>query len=290
MAGLWYQRVKQAADPNFDTSVARPAYSSQGPRVLFDEAHNNFHTAGGRYKPFAELMSHDGYHVVPNHRPLGRSTLDGFQVLVVANALGAWLPIFPGAGNPAFTEQECDAVREWVREGGSLLLIADHEPAGAAAQVLAQRFGVHMSEGRAFDPSNYVEEVQSLSWILFTRDNGLLGEHAITRGRDPKEAISRVIAFTGQSLKGPAESNSFLKLGDNAYDILPSGDRVPAAGRAVGLALTFGKGRVVIVGEAAMLTAQVVGSAKLPLGMNYPGNDNRQLALNVMHWLTGLLN
>ena len=24
-------------------------------------------------------------------------------------------------------------------------------------------------------------------------------------------------------------------------------------------------------------------------GMNYPGTDDRQLVLNVMHWLTGLL-
>ena len=38
------------------------------PRVLFDEAHNNFHTAGGRYKPFAELIANDGYQVIPNRR------------------------------------------------------------------------------------------------------------------------------------------------------------------------------------------------------------------------------
>jgi hypothetical protein len=26
-----------------------------------------------------------------------------------------------------------------------------------------------------------------------------------------------------------------------------------------------------------------------PVGMNYPGIDNKQLALNIMHWLSGLL-
>ncbi len=290
LVGLWYRRVQQAADPDFDTSVARPAYPSQGPRVLFDEAHNNFHTASGRYKPFADLISHDGYQVVRNGERFQRSTLDRYQVLVVANAMGAWLPILPGAGNPAFTSQECDAVRDWVREGGSLLLIADHEPAGAAAQPLAQRFDVQMSEGRTFDPSNYVEDVQSTSWVLFTPENGLLGDHAIIRGRDSSEVVKRVIAFTGQSLKGPDSSSAFLKLGDSAYDVLPSGERVPASGRAVGIALQVGEGRVVVVGEAAMLSAQVVGNAKLPMGMNYSGNDNRQLALNIMRWLTGVLN
>ena len=57
----------QRADPDFDTKVARPAYTaSRHPRVLFDEAHHNFHTAGGRYKPFAELITNDGYQVIPN--------------------------------------------------------------------------------------------------------------------------------------------------------------------------------------------------------------------------------
>jgi hypothetical protein len=27
----------------------------------------------------------------------------------------------------------------------------------------------------------------------------------------------------------------------------------------------------------------------MPFGMNRPGIDNRQLALNIMHWLSGLL-
>jgi len=29
----------------FDAKVAHPAYTKNGPKVLFDEAHKNFHTA-----------------------------------------------------------------------------------------------------------------------------------------------------------------------------------------------------------------------------------------------------
>ena len=61
-------------------------------------------------------------------------------------------------------------------------------------------------------------------------------------------------------------------------------ETVSAAGRAQAVALPFGKGRVVVFGEAAMLSAQNVN-----FGMNYPGTDNRQLVLNVVHWLSGLL-
>ncbi len=42
-----------------------------------------------------------------------------------------------------------------------------------------------------------------------------------------------------------------------------------------------------MMGEAAIFTAQVEGPERRPFGMNVPGLDNRQLALNVIHWLSG---
>ncbi len=54
-----------------------------------------------------------------------------------------------------------------------------------------------------------------------------------------------------------------------------------------GVALQLGRGRVVILGEAAMMTAQISGDGH-PFGMNVPGNDDRQLALNILHWLSRL--
>src|SRR6266566_3959112 len=113
--------AQQIADPNFDAKVAHPAYAKNGPKVLFDEAHNNFHTASGRYKPFADLITNDGYQVVPNKQKFSRDVLKGYRVLAISNALGAERMNAPGASNPAFTEAECDAVRDWAKGGGSLL-------------------------------------------------------------------------------------------------------------------------------------------------------------------------
>jgi hypothetical protein len=39
---------------------------------------------------------------------------------------------------------ECNAVEQWVRSGGSLLLITDHHPWSAANERLAQRLGVEI--------------------------------------------------------------------------------------------------------------------------------------------------
>ena len=111
-------------------STARKPMAAKGrlEAVFLDEAHHNFHTATGRYKPFADLIGSDGYQVTPNKQTFSKETLKGCDVLVISNALGAAAMGSPEASNPAFTEDECDAVRDWVRAGGNLLLIADHTP------------------------------------------------------------------------------------------------------------------------------------------------------------------
>lgn len=287
-AGMWRGSFSaqiipaQQADPNFDARVANPAYVRKHPRVLFDEAHNNLHTASGLYKPFADLITNDGYTIVPNKEKFQPGTLAGYDVLVIVNAAG---PRGQRA-NPAFTDEECDTVRDWVRGGGALLFIADHAPMGAAAEILARRFGVDMSKGYTDDPSSTDKE---LGDILFSRDNKRLVNHPITNGRNSLERVNRVVTFTGQSLKGAKDSVALLILPDTAVDTFPPNKATtPAAGRTQGLAMRFGKGRVIVLGEAGMLSAQIDNQGRA-FGMNYPNADNRQLALNIMHWLTRLL-
>lgn len=281
--------AQQMADPEFDASVVKPAYTRNGPRVMFDEAHNNFHTMDERYKPFATLLLNDGYRVVRNRLPFTRKSLDDFRIVVIANALGAEEMDDAGADNSAFTEEECQTMHDWVRAGGSLLLIADHAPFGGAAEMLAKKFGVEMSKGYTFDGANSAEGSPSL--LIYSRENNLLLSHPIINGRGESERVNKVLSFTGQSLLGPKESYPILKLADTAKD---TPDRqgttsTSAAGRAQAVALKFGKGRVVVQGEAAMLSAQIAGRNNFRMGMNVPGTDNKQYALNVMHWLSGVL-
>lgn len=320
-------KSQQVADPNFDARVARPAYTRNNPRVLFDEAHNNFHTTTGRYKPFVDLITNDGYRVTPNRQRFQPQMIQDFDVLVIANALGAERMVDAAAGGSAFTDEECDVVRDWVRAGGSLLLIADHAPFGAAAENLARRFGVEMSKGYTSDSVHYERVSNNQSFLLFTRENRLLADHPITQGRNATERINRIMTFTGQSLRGPEGGVAFLRLSDTATDAaapdiqaaiararaggggatvnrppgsaplppgatavrLEPGERRSAAGRAQGIAFRFGEGRVVVLGEAAMLSAQLSNADRSQFGMNRAGLDNRQLALNIMHWLSGLL-
>lgn len=285
----------QRADYGWNPAVSRPTFPHGHPRAVVDEAHYNASTAGvgSRYYPFARLLRADGYEVQKGTRSFSQGSLDGVHVLVVANAGGAPKPQFLGInipvrtskdrGDPAFTADEIRAVRAWVEEGGSLLLIADHAPFGAAAEAMGAAFGVKMYKG-------FVEVPNELSDpLLFSRENGRLGEHPILSGDGSKTAIRRVMTFTGQSLDGPAEATVLLRLPESAVEYVPTGSELKPqpAGKAQGLALSVGRGRVVVLGEAAMMTAQVADGK--PFGMNIPGNDNRQLALNIMHWLSHTL-
>lgn len=165
--------AQQVADPDFDTRVTKPAYTTKHPKVLFDEAHNNFHTTTGRYKAFADLITNDGSQVTANSKKFSKESLAGFDILVISNALGASAMGSPEAANPAFTDEECDAVRDWVRAGASLLLIADHSPMGAAAEKLSLRFGVEMSKG-------FTADLQTTMWSRTT----LASSNTIARTTD----------------------------------------------------------------------------------------------------------
>jgi hypothetical protein len=183
--------AQQMADPNFKAAVEHPAYTGEHPRVVIDQAHANFHTADGRYKPFADLLRSDAYVVVAGTGKFEPGA-EGVRVLAIANAAAN-----ATEDNRAAFTAECDVVRDWVRAGGSLLLIADHTPFGSAAEILAQRFGVDMGKGFVFDLSN--SDGGSPTTLVFSRENGLLGDHPITRGRNAEETVKRVISFTGQS-------------------------------------------------------------------------------------------
>ena len=280
----------QPADSVYDATVARPSFSTNGgPVVAIDEAHSNFHTMRGRYRPFSELLRNDGFRVVANTAPFTPASLQSMTVLVIANALAT--PGRAAIDGTAFTFDEETALYEWVRRGGRLLLVADHEPMGSVAKRLAQRFGVDMSTGRTHDDPHSDWTSGSPTWLVFQRDSGaLIGEHPITAGRDNSERIQRVVTFTGQSLKGPPGSIALLSLASGAMDRIEGKD-VPADGRAQGIAMQVGAGRLVVFGEAAMLTAQIgssPGQPDLRFGFTWPRNDDRQLVLNTVRWLAGV--
>jgi hypothetical protein len=301
--------AQQRADPDFDVSVKTPAYTATHPRVTIDQAHNNFHTEAGRYQPFAKLLRNDGYDVQAGTERFTASSLATTRVLVVANALGAGATANSDSSPAAFTPAECDVVRQWVEGGGSLLLVSDHTPMGEANAVLARTLGVTMGRGFVAMPDT-AHHQSGPTQLVFSRANGLLADHPITRGRSDTERLATVVSFTGQSLVGPPGATALLTLGADALEAPSrtesqalnaelraagpgaaahaSAHAAPVAGRAQGVAFDLGRGRVVVLGEAALLSAQITADSQGKMGMNVPGSDDKQFALNVVHWLSRL--
>lgn len=271
-------------DSSYPVDVAQPAYTTTHPRVMFDQSHNNHHKLGTTYHPFAKLLENDGYDVVKwsGALPPAGQTPDVLAIVTAAGTDDANL-------TPAFTEAECNAIEAWVRDGGSLLVVTDHYPFGGAVANLTRRFGVESTNGMTFDDAHH--EGKDDSQLVFSRQNGLLADHPITRG------MRMVMTFTGASVRG---GTPLLKLAGTAVNrtgkpnVIRDGgdvkvqvefvDPQPALGWSQGVALEHGRGRVVVLAEAAMLSAQKDGDRKI--GMNFPGCDNRQFTLNVLHWLS----
>lgn len=261
------------------------------PVVLLDEAHHNFHTMEGRYLTFTKILTSDGYLVKKNQAKFSKASLSKASILVISNALNKknvenWdLPNYS-----AFSRQEVEAVFHWVKSGGSLFLIADHMPFPKASEDLAAIFGFQFNNG-------YVEDLADRSQV-FSIDKGNLAYHEILRGTDKTRAITAVKAFTGQAFLSPPNAKPLLVLGEQSVSLMPHiswefSDETPEIsvnGWHQGATLEFGKGRIVVFGEAAMFTAQVSGKKKRKMGVNAIGAEqNEQFLLNIMHWLSKII-
>jgi hypothetical protein len=289
-----YVPAQPMPDTDFNPPIEKPAYpQGHGPRVMIDEAHCNWHTATGRYLPFAQLLRRDGYVVQASKSTFRKEVLELGSILVIANALNErnnnyWVPPYPSA----FADDEIKEVRDWVSAGGSLLLIADHLPWPAAANQLASAFGVHYSPGHALDEKTQAEP------MIFRRSDGTLAEHPITSGRSTQERVASVATFTGSAFRVDHGGEPLLVFGPGIVSFTPTNfwmykadtPRIPVTGWFQGAVLRVGRGRVAVFGEAGMFSAQVDGPKREPFGMNTPAaKENPQFILNLLHWLSGLL-
>jgi hypothetical protein len=284
----WPAAAQQRADLDFQYEIAAPAYpSGEGPRLAIDAGHHNFHTADGRYAPFAKLAAADGFQVTALDKTLDADALADVDILVIANALnaandGRWVLPTPSA----FTEDEVKAVRDWVDQGGSLLLIADHMPFPGAAAELAAAFGFLFTNGYA---ANFADRSMNFT---FLPGSGLDLSALDTEGLPE---INRVVTFTGQAFSAPSVAHSLLTLDGKYAAFMPTAagrfDRstpvVDVSGYSQGAVVDFGEGRIAVFGEAGAFTAQVAGNGQR-MGMNAPGAEgNAPFVLAVLRWLAG---
>jgi hypothetical protein len=259
--------------------------------LKIDAGHFNVHTAETTYRPFAELATTEGLLVSSHTGSFTSDSLVSVYVLVISNARATASGPLEERGRPAFRADELDAVVNWVRGGGALLLVIDHYPIGGANRELAQRLGLDVLDGRTEDPTLKSEGLQGrvavasggtanvTDALVFDRRTNRIRNHPITCGRSSAERVDRVATFGGASMNVPEGGHPLLVFSNAAVDYVGS-ERTPrtAAGRNQAVAFGLGSGKVSVLGEAAML-----------FNFAEPSVQNQQFALNLLQWLAGRL-
>lgn len=290
---------------DYVVKVEHPSYApNSGPRILVDDAHNNYSTSDNRFKGFVDLMLADGERVTPLRTPITAEALAGVDVFVTCNALNEknadnkWTLPTPSA----FTDEEIKLVQKWVKAGGSLLLIADHMPFPGGSEKLAYAFGAIMENAFLFAP-NFTYKPGDMNLLKFSRhpvdaNDSLLHRHPVTMGRNSRERIEYVTDFTGHAfrMKPGLRFSPIMEVNANTNMLWPSDANVmtettPASlgeGLFQGVVLRHGKGRVGIFAEAAMFSvAYADWNDNYPMGFqNKDAPYNQQFILNLVHWLS----
>lgn len=270
-----------------------PTWVTKSPEVCIDEGHFNYHTASGRFAPFADLLRADGYSVQAIFDKFeAKEVLRSCEVLVIANALSAenadsWaLPV-----SSAFSENEINVLTTWISEGGSLLLIADHLPFAGAVEDLAGSLGFVVMNGYTVR-----EDGGGLS-MEFSRSNGLLNSaHPIFSTTSSGMQLNRVLAYEGHAFRALEEANatSLFLVPKGTYLFFPKKSgwnfeentpKVRADGLLLGATREVGDGHVAIFSEAGMFTSQTTSSGRV-YGFGAKGAEENHLFVQaLLGWL-----
>jgi hypothetical protein len=261
-------------DASFAPAFDAPDFTAgQRPIVLIDEAHRNVISLETYLGPVGRWLGQLGYQVKPwrdSAEELGLSPGSDRAVLVVANAQA---PEGAPADASAFSEAEVIAIESWVRDGGSLLLVADRAPFGAPARALAKAFGVTLDNNAV---------------LLRGTDGKPSGELTIDVNRYGErrhplfDRVLNVVYVVGESVGGPG---AILRAPDEAYGgaTAQAPDGPSVAGKPLILAFEHGKGRVVVIGDGGVVSA--FGSANGAAHRGISEGDNARFVRNVFKWL-----
>ena len=291
---LYKEVSKQIIDTTFDTAIINPAHSVKQPIVGYDEGHRNAFKVTGRMKKLGELLQNDGYKIIVDTGRFTSSKLLNYDILITGGAIGnLGIETFP----QAYTPQEIEAIYNWIVQGGSLLLMTDHPPFDTSVTALVSGLGSKSGVGIVLDSVNSFKPRDKQEfrpgWIIFSKENKGLGNHPILMGRNKTERINRVMTQGGSSITGPTGSINILSFSKSAENQMHRTFIGPTLIQAAQLvAYNLGKGRVVITADGTLFSAQTVtlqDGGTFGLGMSRTDFDNRQLVLNIMHWLSGAI-
>src|SRR5215208_6752614 len=149
-------------------------------RILFDEAHSEAwtirrelaeqmqpsHPEDSSYAIAAGKLADRDFDVLPNdERPLTRETLAGADVVVIAHPSDSKWEATTNSRAPRLRDDEVDALEEFVRGGGGLIVLGETEQDkyGNNVNALLTRFGIEVENTTVQD---YEHNHNAPSWVI----------------------------------------------------------------------------------------------------------------------------
>lgn len=273
----------------------KPPFASygkgKGPVIYFDQAHLNPYRIDCNFTALRKMLEKDGYDVRPYRVPFTEKGLNTGEILVIGNAIAPQVNGWRLDSAQAFTTEERLALVNWVKSGGTLLLIADEPPYPDRIKDLASDFGFKFAEGTAIDTS------QSGVGTIVSRAYGTLNKHITTEGRNDNEVIDQLAVFRGSAFQVPQGAKSIITLndkfrffGDDPLMDLTNVDIGSAEGFSMAATMSVGDGKIAVFGDIEMLGAFKTIDSGDKIGMNWKyANENATFVMNIFHWLDGFI-
>jgi hypothetical protein len=243
----------------------------QGISVIFDEAHSEawtirpelagqmqpVHPADASYARAAELLSGHAFSVAANSEPLDSGVLSGCDLLVIAHPSDPQWESTTGIGSPQLTAAEQEAIGEYVRGGGGLVVLGETEQDkyGNNVNELLARFDLRL---RSDTVQDYEHCDGAPTWI-----HGELADGGRGSGGDVLAGVSAACFYRATTIESRNGARVLARTHRSAS--------VP--GEPLIVASEHGDGRVVVLGDSDLFGDDCIGWL-----------DHTTLWLNIANW------
>ncbi len=261
------------------TMPASPQASTISPtdvRILFDETHNEYWGSriDEQLAPLAADLRERGYQVSAlRDGQITSEFLSNHDILVIPEPFDPPKP---------FTDQEIEAIREFVQRGGGLLLISvgwswvdyterpiNENPANQLARALGA--GITVNDDLLADPTHHIGHETQPLFHEFDEEHPILQDRDIDTIATPGNASSLRLSGPAKALVWGDEDTYSAEYSERTFE--------PGSRPAVAAVSRYGQGRIVFLGHVGFLTVD----ASTGRGLN--DYDNRNLALGIFEWL-----
>jgi uncharacterized membrane protein len=237
-------------------------------RVLFDEYHSEAWSISPEvaramqpdapfdssyHKAALELSQRDFIVERNADGPLTADALNNADVLVIAHPSDRKWEHTTSTNSPSLSSAEIDAIRDFVRDGGGLVVVGETEQDkyGNNLNELIAAFGIHIENATVFD---YTDNVNVPSYILANGD-----------ANDPLLVQARKICFYRAGV---------LSTNDGARIVLHTSEHAQPPNDGLMAIATYGMGRVVVLTDSDWLGDEFICEF-----------DHQQLWRNIIYWV-----